>query len=152
MSLDQLQAALEKTQAQIATDENEYSTLNDRMAAAAEAGDDGEWVRLQGLHGVLPAKLTGTRLRALSIRILITQAQLEAAEGVRTALGESRIVEVAQERFDEAKRALDNAINTQMDARNDVRDHRRALTALTHERAELQAAAAKPRRVLQGAL
>jgi len=152
LSIDELKAGLDKVRAQIAADESEFAGLRERMTQAAEAGEDSEWTRLQGLHQVLPTKITGQKLRELSIRILLTQSQVEAAEGVRTALSESRIVEVAQERFDEAKAMLNDAINTQHDARNVVLDHRRDLAALKHERADLQNIAAKPpRRVLQAA-
>jgi chromosome segregation ATPase len=146
MSEGELQAALAITNENITRDEAEYSTLHARMTRAAEAGDDAEWMRLQGVHGVLPTKVTGQKLRALSIRILLTQAQLEAAAGACTALSESRTAEVAQERFDEAKRALDEAIRAQMDAGEEANNYRRNLAELKHERGDLQAAATKPRR------
>ena len=153
MSRDELQASCAITTENIKRDEAEYATLPDRMQSAAEAGDDGEWIRLNGLYQVLPTKMTGQTLRVLSIRILLAKLDVASNEAEREALHAP--YEAAQATFEAAQKEWQAVQRSTQWAGEEQRERRRHLADLQREREAAQIAASrrnKPPRVLSGAL
>jgi chromosome segregation ATPase len=141
MTPAELQTALESTQAQIAADESEDSGLTAKMIAAAENGETEEWQRLHSLFNTLPLKIAGMNLRSLSIRILLKEKQLEAAQADMDTTGKP--LEELREKADAAKKEYDEAQWANQDTYHRRNDTRKQLAALRYERENLQAAAAK---------
>ncbi len=141
MTHAELQTARENVEAQIVADTTEHASLQPRMIAAAEHGLTEEWTRLHGLHNVLPTKITGAQLRLLSIRILLKQAQLEAAQANVATTGAP--LDELREKADAAKKEYDEAQWANQDTYHRLNDTSKDLAALKYDRADLQAAAAK---------
>jgi chromosome segregation ATPase len=139
MTADELQTQLESTQKQIAADTEEYSTLQARMVEAAEQGESETWQKLHALHATLPTKITGQKLRALSIQILLKQSRLEEAQAAKVTTG-APLAEL-RAKADAAAKELEEATFANQDAYHHANDTARDLAALTHARADLQAAA-----------
>jgi len=138
MTLDQLQAALSTTEAQITAGTNELGGLPGAMTAAADAGESDEWQRLHTRRGMLPAHLQGLKLRAGTLTLTIKQKQLEAAEAARESFRNSGAFAAAKAELDQAKAKLEKAHQQDYVHRTEVLTLRAAVKDATYARGDLK--------------